>query len=74
MKRYGREGVRHVLVLDDLLKEVCKALLEADVNVRLVQTLRKNVKDAVNIKEQPAGINKKRLIQNVCALTGSMER
>lgn len=55
----------HVLALDDLLKEVCKALLEADVNVRLVQTLRKNVKDAVRIKEQPAGINKKRLIQNV---------
>lgn len=49
--------------LDELLREICTALLEADVNVRLVGTLRKNVKERVNLPEQPAGINKKRLIQ-----------
>ena len=48
--------------LDDALKDVCKALLEADVNVKLVQTLRKNVKDVVNLKKLPPGVNKQRII------------
>jgi signal recognition particle subunit SRP54 len=48
--------------LDDALKDVCKALLEADVNVKLVQTLRKNVKEAVNLKQLPPGVNKQRII------------
>lgn len=52
-------------VLDDVLKEICTALLGADVNVRLVQKLRTNIKATVNIKEQPVGVNKKRLIHNV---------
>src|SRR5947209_7111553 len=48
--------------LDDALKDVCKALLEADVNVKLVQTLRKNVKETVNLKKLPPGVNKQRII------------
>lgn len=48
--------------LDDALKDVCKALLEADVNVRLVGTLRKNVKETVNLNKLPPGVNKQRLI------------
>jgi signal recognition particle subunit SRP54 len=51
--------------LDEVLKEICKALLEADVNVRLVQNLRKNVKESVNIKELPVAVNKRKLIQTV---------
>ena len=31
-------------MLDEILKEVCKALLESDVNVKLVQSLRNKVK------------------------------
>lgn len=34
-------------VLDEILKEVCKALLESDVNVKLVQSLRNKVKAKV---------------------------
>lgn len=49
--------------LDALLKDICKALLESDVNVKLVQSLRTNVKNAVNIAHAPPGTNKKRLIQ-----------
>lgn len=48
--------------LDDALKDVCKALLEADVNVRLVGALRKNVKEAVNVNQLAPGVNKQRLI------------
>lgn len=46
-----------------MLKEICAALLSADVNVRLVQTLRKSIKASVNFSALPAAVNKKRLIQ-----------
>ncbi|KAI9015017.1 SRP54-type protein [Gaertneriomyces semiglobifer] len=49
-------------VLDQFLKEISLALLEADVNVRLVQSLRTNIKKIVNFDELAAGVNKKRLI------------
>ena len=49
--------------LDGVLKEICVALLEADVNVRLVQTLRKNIKENPQINDPAAGFNKKKLIQ-----------
>lgn len=59
--------------LDAVLKQICSALLESDVNVRLVGNLRKSIKAKVNLKDQPAGVNKKRLIQKtvfdeLCAL------
>ncbi|KJE91727.1 signal recognition particle [Capsaspora owczarzaki ATCC 30864] len=50
-------------VLDAMLKEICTALLEADVNVKLVMKLRTSVKAAVNFDEMAAGLNKKRVIQ-----------
>lgn len=46
-----------------MIKEIASALLEADVNVRLVQQLRKSIKSTVNFKELPPAVNKKRLIQ-----------
>ncbi|KAL1981569.1 hypothetical protein VTN96DRAFT_2448 [Rasamsonia emersonii] len=48
---------------DDMLKEICAALLSADVNVRLVQSLRKSIKASVNFSSLPPAVNKKRLIQ-----------
>ncbi|KAK9481276.1 SRP54-type protein [Lipomyces japonicus] len=49
--------------LDSLLKEICSALLEADVNVKLVATLRANIKKKINLKEPAQGINRKRQVQ-----------
>ncbi len=46
-----------------MIKEICAALLEADVNVKLVGNLRKSIKQAVNFKDAAPGVNKKRLIQ-----------
>ncbi len=46
-----------------MIKEICAALLEADVNVKLVGTLRKSIKASVNFKDLPPAVNKKRLIQ-----------
>lgn len=59
--------------LDAVMSDICRALLEADVNVKLVLALRNNVKAKVNLEEVGAGLNKKRLIQmtvfeELCAL------
>src|SRR6201996_5204701 len=51
---------------DAMIREICSALLSADVNVRLVKNLRKSIQTAVNFKDLPANTNansKKRLIQ-----------
>ncbi|KAI9740405.1 MAG: Signal recognition particle [Cirrosporium novae-zelandiae] len=48
---------------DSMIKEICTALLEADVNVRLVGSLRRSIKQSVKFNELPSGINKKRIIQ-----------
>lgn len=48
-----------------MVKEICAALLEADVNVKLVGSLRKSIKASVNLKDLAPGVNKKRLIQKV---------
>ena len=53
-----------------MLKELCNALVSADVNIRLVQQLRKSIKTKVDFKNLPGtsssnvnNNNKKRLIQ-----------
>jgi len=58
---YGAE--RCTQAFDGMIKEICAALLEADVNVKLVGTLRRSIKATVNFKDQPPAVNKKRLIQ-----------
>ncbi|XP_050407440.1 signal recognition particle subunit SRP54 [Patella vulgata] len=51
-------------VLNDMLKEICKALLEADVNIRLVKALRENVRSVIDFDEMAGGLNKRRMIQS----------
>ncbi|KAH0840500.1 signal recognition particle protein SRP54 [Fonsecaea monophora] len=51
---------------DAMIKEICSALLSADVNVRLVKNLRKSIQSAVNFKDLPphtTSNGKKRMIQ-----------
>ncbi|KAF4314529.1 Signal recognition particle [Botryosphaeria dothidea] len=48
---------------DRMVKEICNALVEADVNVKLVAGLRASIRKAVNFKDIGPGVNKKRLIQ-----------
>ncbi|KAF2754793.1 signal recognition particle protein [Pseudovirgaria hyperparasitica] len=48
---------------DDMVKEIGNALVQADVNVKLVAGLRLSIKRSVNFKELGAGVNKKRVIQ-----------
>ncbi|PRD33849.1 UNVERIFIED_CONTAM: Srp54 [Trichonephila clavipes] len=53
-----------LLVLDSMLKEICTALLEADVNIKLVKQLRENVRSVIDFEEMAAGLNKRRMIQS----------
>ncbi|XP_068086030.1 signal recognition particle subunit SRP54 [Anabrus simplex] len=50
-------------VLNSMLKEICTALLEADVNIRLVKKLRENVRAVIDFDEMAGGLNKRRMIQ-----------
>lgn len=50
---------------DGMIKEICNALVEADVNIKLVAGLRNSIKKSVNFKELAPGVNKKRIIQKV---------
>ena len=59
----GKSNVVDEQALDALLKEVCTALLESDVNVKLVSKLRSDIKKRVDLKNQPSGAGRKRLIQ-----------
>lgn len=46
-----------------MLNEISGALLEADVNVKLVSKLKNSIATQVNFKDLPASVNKKRIIQ-----------
>ncbi|KAF9737113.1 hypothetical protein PMIN04_003783 [Paraphaeosphaeria minitans] len=48
---------------DAMVKEISNALVEADVNVKLVMNLRNSIKRSVDFKHLASGVNKKRLIQ-----------
>lgn len=47
-----------------MLKQICAALLEADVNIRLVKNLRENVRAVIDFDEMAGGLNKRRMIQS----------
>ncbi|RMY47317.1 hypothetical protein D0864_15092 [Hortaea werneckii] len=48
---------------DGMIKEISNALVEADVNIKLVSGLRKTIKSSVKFGELPPHANKKRIIQ-----------
>mmetsp|Transcript_73330 Transcript_73330/g.166218 ORF Transcript_73330/g.166218 Transcript_73330/m.166218 type:complete len:520 (-) Transcript_73330:84-1643(-) len=50
-------------LLDEVLKEIASALLQADVNVRYVSELRSQVKKRVLLETDASGTNKRKLIQ-----------
>lgn len=51
-------------VLNSMLKEICAALLEADVNIKLVKNLRENVRLVIDFDDMAGGLNKRRMIQS----------
>jgi signal recognition particle subunit SRP54 len=55
--------------LDSMLKEIGNALIASDVAVKLVITLRSNIKNKVKLEELAAGINKRKIIKQVCNIS-----
>ncbi|KAL3874698.1 hypothetical protein ACJMK2_037673 [Sinanodonta woodiana] len=51
-------------VLNEMLKEICTALIQADVNIKLVKQLRENVRSVIDFDEMAGGLNKRRMIQS----------
>ena len=52
----GKATIIDEEVLNAMLKEICTALLESDVNIRLVKQLKDNVKKAIDFDEVAQGI------------------
>ena len=63
LRSLGNATIINQEVLDQLLKEVCTALIESDVNIRLVKQLRENVRSVIDFDEMAAGLNKRKMIQ-----------
>ncbi|GMR48749.1 hypothetical protein PMAYCL1PPCAC_18944 [Pristionchus mayeri] len=61
--KLGQATIINEEELDAMLKEVCTALIESDVHIRLVAQLKNNVKKEMNFDEMIGGVNKRRLIQ-----------
>lgn len=59
----GKATVIDEEVLNGMLKEICAALLESDVNIMLVKKLREGVKKAIDFDEVAQGLNKRIIIQ-----------
>ena len=54
-------------VINEMLMEICKALLQADVNVAQVKHLREQVKNNVDVESIASGMNKRKIVeQAVC--------
>src|SRR3989338_10714425 len=52
-------------LVNELVKDIQKALLQADVNVKLVFDLSKKIKDRILKEETPPGLTKKEYLINV---------
>jgi signal recognition particle subunit SRP54 len=49
-------------VLNNVLKDIARALLTADVNFRIVGQMRDNIRKRVNVEKLAAGLNKEKII------------
>ncbi|KAJ1892307.1 Signal recognition particle [Kickxella alabastrina] len=63
LQALSKESVIDSKAVDALLREICGALLESDVNVRLVHQLRENVKKQLNMDDLATSSNKRKVIQ-----------
>lgn len=52
-------------VLNECLNEITRALLQSDVQFKLVRDMQTNIKKIVNLDDLAAGHNKRKIIQQV---------
>jgi signal recognition particle subunit SRP54 len=53
-------------VMNEMLTEICKALLQADINVSQVKHMREQIKKNVDVDALAGGLNKRKMIEQVC--------
>lgn len=63
LSQLSNNSVIDETVLNECLKEIATALLQADVNVKHVAKLREEVKKKVKIDDVAAGLNKRKIIE-----------
>lgn len=63
LKRLHTTTVVDEEVLNAMLNDISRALLEADVNIRLVGQMKNAIKTRVNLVDGPAGTNRRKMIQ-----------
>lgn len=64
LRSLGSATVINEEVLESMLKDICTALIQADVNIKLVKKLRENVRNIIDFEEMAAGLNKRKMIQS----------
>ncbi|KAF5957138.1 hypothetical protein HYC85_004363 [Camellia sinensis] len=55
-------------VLNECLNEITRALLQSDVQFKLVRDMQTNIKKIVNLDDLAAGHNKRKIIQQLCKM------
>eukprot|EP00640_Fibrocapsa_japonica_P000985 CAMPEP_0113936668 /NCGR_PEP_ID=MMETSP1339-20121228/3513_1 /TAXON_ID=94617 /ORGANISM="Fibrocapsa japonica" /LENGTH=503 /DNA_ID=CAMNT_0000939201 /DNA_START=16 /DNA_END=1530 /DNA_ORIENTATION=+ /assembly_acc=CAM_ASM_000762 len=63
LKKLHTAAVVDEAFLDTMIQEISRALLEADVNIKIVMDLRNKIKSRVNLEEISQAANKKRAVQ-----------
>jgi len=65
LKKLNASTVVDDEVVQGIQQDICRALLEADVNVKIVGTLRNSIKNRLNLEDEAAGTNRRKLVQRV---------
>ncbi len=65
LRKMQSETVVDDEVVNEMLKAICTALLQSDVNVKIVGQIRNNIKTKIGLSDA-GGLNRRKLIQQVC--------
>lgn len=65
LQRMSNATIVDEKVVNDCLKEISRALIQADVEIKLVHGMQTNIKNIVNRDDIASGHNKRKIIQQV---------
>eukprot|EP00029_Vermamoeba_vermiformis_P002886 TRINITY_DN13253_c0_g1_i1.p1 TRINITY_DN13253_c0_g1~~TRINITY_DN13253_c0_g1_i1.p1 ORF type:complete len:330 (+),score=47.83 TRINITY_DN13253_c0_g1_i1:161-1150(+) len=65
LNKVDSSGILTENSISEMIKEICNALVAADVNIKLVFNLRESIKARTKWDVQPVGINKRKFVKKV---------
>jgi len=69
LKKLGSSTIVDQAAIDEMLKEICNALVTSDVNIKTVMTLRNNIKKQLDVEALASGLDRRRIARKVrCSL------